>query len=242
MDLRADFSEPNIIFIHSALDEAGLSVAAFRVFAHLARRGGKDGCYPSAESMVKTCRLERQTIFRALTELEKNGLISREKRAGCSTKYTLTPSPAWLAKRDDPFSHPVGQTGRHPVGQTGRHPVGQTGRKGYPFKEIQEGNPEGTPEPPAVPSKSENVPRKIKMIRPEMEEIIDFVKSLGLPATDGEFCYQNWVGNDWTNGRSPIKDWKATIRCWKAAGCLPSHKTAGAALPGDGHVPWPNHS
>ena len=237
MDLRADLSEANIIFIHSALDDAGLSAPAFRVFAHLARRAGKDGCYPSAESMMRICRLERKTIFTALAELEQQGLITRTKRPGSSTKYTLNAPSRWSAKRVNPESPPGGQTGQGVVGQTGLGVVGQTGHEGYPLKEIQEGNPEGTPEPPAVSPKSRNVPRNIKMIRPEMGEVIEFVKSLGLRASDAEFCYYKWTGNDWTNGKAPIRDWKATIRSWKAASYLPSQKASGAARQVESHTP-----
>jgi hypothetical protein len=58
---------------------------------------------------------------------------------------------------------------------------------------------------------------------------VEFTKSLGLPDSDGESCYWKWEGNGWTNGNKPIKDWKATVRSWKAARYLPSQ--ASAAFP-----------
>jgi hypothetical protein len=227
-NLRADLSESNIIFIHSALDEAGLTAAAFRVFAHLARRAGKDGCFPSADNMAKTCRLERKTIFAALTELEDMGLIERQKRAGCSTRYTLNPPSRWVAKRVDPFGLPGSQTGQGLVGQTGQEVTRLAYHEGNPLKDIQEGNPSLIEVPPATPVlKSKNVPRQIKMERPSLESVLAFVKTLGLPASDGESCYYKWEANDWTNNNKPIRNWAATLRSWKAAGFLPSQRAAG---------------
>jgi len=72
---------------------------------------------------------------------------------------------------------------------------------------------------------------------PSLDEILIFVKELGLPSSDAESCYWKWVGNGWTNDRKPVKDWKATIRSWRAAGYLPSQKAAGAARPVAGHTP-----
>jgi hypothetical protein len=59
-------------------------------------------------------------------------------------------------------------------------------------------------------------------IRLTLEEIIEFVKSIGLPESDGIATFHKWEGNGWTNGGRPIKDCKATIRSWKAANYMPS--------------------
>lgn len=58
------------------------------------------------------------------------------------------------------------------------------------------------------------------------EELIAFCESNGLPASDGQACFDKWQGNGWKNGQNPIADWQATIRSWKAHGYLPSQKTA----------------
>lgn len=60
--------------------------------------------------------------------------------------------------------------------------------------------------------------------RMTMQELRDFCVSLGMPASDGEACFNKWEGNGWTNGGKPIKDCKATIRSWKDQGYLPSQK------------------
>lgn len=56
--------------------------------------------------------------------------------------------------------------------------------------------------------------------------IVEYCRELGLPDSDGTACFHKWIGNGWTNGGQPIRDWKATIRSWKAAGYLPSQKPA----------------
>ncbi len=58
-----------------------------------------------------------------------------------------------------------------------------------------------------------------------LDEAKAFALELGQLASDGEACFYKWEGNGWKNGTSPIKDWKATMRSWKAAGYLPSQKS-----------------
>lgn len=61
--------------------------------------------------------------------------------------------------------------------------------------------------------------------RASLTEIKDFCTEIGLPESDGEACFYKWEGNGWLNGGKPIKDWRATIRAWKASGYMPSQKT-----------------
>lgn len=60
--------------------------------------------------------------------------------------------------------------------------------------------------------------------RGTLEEMKSFARELGLPETDGEAMFYKWEGNGWKNGAASVKDWKATLRSWKAAGYLPSQK------------------
>ena len=57
------------------------------------------------------------------------------------------------------------------------------------------------------------------------QEVVDYCKSIGIP--DGAYLWDKWTGNGFQNGGKIIKDWKATIRSWKAAGYLPSQKQNG---------------
>jgi len=56
------------------------------------------------------------------------------------------------------------------------------------------------------------------------EECSAFCASLGLPASDAEYLFNHWEGYAWRNSGQQIKDWKAVIRSWMAAGYLPSQR------------------
>lgn len=70
----------------------------------------------------------------------------------------------------------------------------------------------------------DTAPPKISKDRGTLEEVKAFAVEIGQPESDGEACFHKWDGNGWTNGGAKIKDWKATIRAWKASGYLPSQK------------------
>jgi hypothetical protein len=144
------------IFVHSSLDDLGLSATEFRVFCHLARRGAKDEyCRPGHESIAKICKLEIKTVRKALASLEQRGLIRVESRPGETNVYVLMPPDAWRSDENatpnpsTPTNPPQGGTGRHPGWKTDRHVGCQLGGggtqsapyEGYPLEAIPEGNP-----------------------------------------------------------------------------------------------------
>jgi hypothetical protein len=55
------------------------------------------------------------------------------------------------------------------------------------------------------------------------KDVEDFCESLALPRSDGEAMFLHWQDK----GSAKIKDWKLTIRKWKAFGYLPSQKASG---------------
>ncbi|MEM7789785.1 MAG: hypothetical protein AAF546_00155 [Verrucomicrobiota bacterium] len=58
-----------------------------------------------------------------------------------------------------------------------------------------------------------------------LDEIVEFCLSLDLPKNDAEFLWHKWEGCGWRNDGKAIKDWRATVRSWKAAGYMPSQKS-----------------
>lgn len=55
--------------------------------------------------------------------------------------------------------------------------------------------------------------------------VVEFcVTQQQLPESDGAWFFHKCQANGWTNGGKPIRDWRATIRAWKAAGYMPSQK------------------
>jgi len=70
---------------------------------------------------------------------------------------------------------------------------------------------------------TENV-NAIKNKASSQSEITEYCLELGLTEADGVSTWEKWEGNGWINGKSKIKDWKATLRSWNAAGYMPSQK------------------
>src|SRR3989442_15943733 len=64
------------IFVHSRLDDYGLSPQQFRVYGHLARRDGKRGAYPSVREIAQVCQLHPQTVRRCLKVLTIHRLLT----------------------------------------------------------------------------------------------------------------------------------------------------------------------
>jgi hypothetical protein len=62
-----------------------------------------------------------------------------------------------------------------------------------------------------------------------LDELKAFAQEIGLPASDGEATFFKWEGNGWKNGNNSVKDWRSTMRSWKAAGYMPSQKLAKSA-------------
>ncbi|MFT3950968.1 MAG: helix-turn-helix domain-containing protein [Oscillospiraceae bacterium] len=61
--------------------ECELPHRAVTVFMYLSNRAGrKKECFPSAETIATDLSISKSTVFRALNDLEKAGLIEREER------------------------------------------------------------------------------------------------------------------------------------------------------------------
>lgn len=62
------------------------------------------------------------------------------------------------------------------------------------------------------------------MIKPTIDDVIQFCNSQGLPSSDGEWFFNHWESNGWTVDRKPIVKWKSVIVKWKIAGHCQSQK------------------
>ena len=68
--------------------------------------------------------------------------------------------------------------------------------------------------------------------RPRSEtEVVEYCLSLGLTRSDAEYFWNRWQANGYVNAGKSIKDWRALIRSWKAAGYCPSQKAATTSKP-----------
>ena len=112
------------IFIHSELDDLSLSLEAFRVYAHLARRAGRDNkAWPSYNSIAEHCfrasypKAKQETLRRkaiaAVKELVDHGLIvkmaNREENGDHkSNHYALTARNKWASVNTLPSVNALG--------------------------------------------------------------------------------------------------------------------------------------
>ncbi|MBR1383049.1 MAG: helix-turn-helix domain-containing protein [Ruminococcus sp.] len=61
--------------------DLGLPHRAVSVFCYLCDRANKKGiCWPSTVTIAKDLNISRRTVFRALKDLEQEGLITRKHR------------------------------------------------------------------------------------------------------------------------------------------------------------------
>ncbi len=100
------------IFIHSELDDLGLTPNAFRIYGHLARRAGMNTAWPSYQSMGDVCfssisssaSWRRRLAMDAVKELVRLRLIAKETRQDNgsyqSNIYFLTDQNAWVVRQD----------------------------------------------------------------------------------------------------------------------------------------------
>jgi hypothetical protein len=95
----------NPVYIDSRVDDMSLSSDAFRVYCHLVRRAGRDGCaFPSHQSIGDVCfgadspsaAWRERLSIRAVKELLARGMIARKLRARRSTLYEITPLEEWI--------------------------------------------------------------------------------------------------------------------------------------------------
>lgn len=77
-------------FIPAWLDDYGLDVYAFRVYARLKRRADNNGkSYESVRHMAEAVGMSERRMHKAFTELEERGLLKRQFREHQSTIYHL---------------------------------------------------------------------------------------------------------------------------------------------------------
>jgi hypothetical protein len=135
-----DQDEFNVLFVRKEIDDYGLAANEFRLYAHLARRAGDEGAWPSVESMARYCRLSVNTIRRCLRRLKEQNLIHATERPGFTTLYRLTSRRQW---KSSAFQIHPSKKNRAPLLWEGSPPKINKGSttKRRETKESHEGNP-----------------------------------------------------------------------------------------------------
>lgn len=104
----------------------------------------------------------------------------------------------------------------------------QEGRYLYPIERVSE-RVSNTLQDNTGQVQDKTITRATTSTRPTVEDVSAYCQEIGLPATDGVAVFDKWTGSGWKNGGQAIKDWKATIRAWKAQGYMPSQKRINSA-------------
>jgi len=97
----------------------------------------------------------------------------------------------------------------------------------YPCEDLKgmdrvlDGVPDTPQEQDRIKTGKEQDKNKTRGTHAELEE---FCRANGLFPRDVDYLWNRWEGNGWQNANKPIKDWRATVRAWKAQQYLPSQK------------------
>jgi len=157
--------------------------------------------------------MSEQGAVNGLKSLLEKGYLQRANH-GDSYSYQLLVDGKPTGQEIECPPTPLGGRGATPLGSEGNAVGGEGGN--------------------AVGGKKERVLNKeIKkggkslFQKPSIEEVVAFCLSHKLLKSDGEAFFWGKEGNGWKNGPNPVKDWKATIRQWKASGYHPSQKKGG---------------
>lgn len=179
-----DGRKPRVIYVDIELDDAGLSLAEFRLYTHIARRclGRRGQMFEGMDSAARHCRMNRDTAWEAIKELVRRNMLRCTKNPGRPNTYTLTDkSEWWMHSPED-----VGKEGSPPISDTTHPlfptpPVGKEGPRRRGTKEEErrtppiprKRGPSAGSEPAAdlAPWEREERPRRQKEGRPPETEI-----------------------------------------------------------------------
>lgn len=123
----------DIIFVHSRLDDYGLTPAEFRIFCHLSRRASDRNRYafPSVTSISKICQIGHNLVREALKNLQAFRMIKVEAMAGKPNHYFINSDPEdWTKKETAAEDSTPTETGRGSdltPPETGRTPLPKQG-------------------------------------------------------------------------------------------------------------------
>jgi hypothetical protein len=201
-DARHDF---NVVFIHSRLDDYGLTPPQFRVIAHLARRAGSGDAYPAVKSIARVCCLHPQTVRRALRFLFEQKLITRQSRPGRTPIYRLTPAAYWL-----PSPRIVGYPSdlNTPPSDSEDTPTKQAPVPPYETN-IAEGNPlEGNPTKANTHTTQEPVSLPLSET-----QAVEAAKLLAIPEEFARNEFNSRAAVGWVNGAGiAIRSWPHNLK------------------------------
>ena len=165
------------------------------------------------DALARLLGLDKQMLNQTLSILIEFGVTQRCDESGALMNRRMV--------RDEALSRI-----RAEAGKMGGNPalLNQNPKQKLPPTLNQKPTPSSSSSSSTSVNEDKHTPPRSKSEKPTIDEVMAFAESLGLQASDGEATFYKWEGNGWKNGSNPVKDWKATIRSWKAGGFLPSQK------------------
>lgn len=176
--------------------------------------------FTSIASLSSETGLTIKQVRGALERLERTGELASE-RANEGTMITVSNFETY-----NDCEEAEGTPEGTPEGKQTAHQGADEGHaRGQQIKKYKKGKKERS---------EEGV--RARAARPSSrDEFDDFFREIGLYPRDAEATWHKWEGNGWTNGKSPIKCWRSTIRNWKAQRFFPTQKSPSDYEPG-----WPS--
>ncbi|MFO0052556.1 MAG: helix-turn-helix domain-containing protein [Dolichospermum sp.] len=165
---RRDFA----IVVPSYLDDYGLSPYEYRLYSHIVRRAGKNGCFESIPNIAKHCLMNEKTVRQSLKVLLGAGMIAVvESKKGKSVVYEVTPHEDWVTPEELPNirnKRTPTKSGTTTPTKSGTTPLPNLADEVFPSKEIPfKEIPLSEREEPPTPEVEVLIP---KPINPEIQE------------------------------------------------------------------------
>ena len=196
-DSRTDI---NAWFVHSQLDDYGLTPPQFRVYAHIARRASSGKAWPAVATIARICLLHPQTVRQALRVLVRQQFITRQLRPGRTPIYRLTPASQWQPPTeitDNPSESdtPPSVSDATTTKRIQDYPYERNGDEGNPI----EGNPT---------KEKTHIPRQGGLPRSEAEAV-EQAKLAGVPPEFAISEFNRMEGVGWIDGcQRQVRSWR----------------------------------
>jgi len=174
-----------------------LTPASKVVWAVLANRIGDNGfCWAGVRSIARDAGVDVSTVLESIRKLEDAGRLRVERRgSGRANHYSLP------ASESDGEIQALGKSKRseNPNSGAGKIQAQALGKSKH--KRIEPFN------------RTKRV--RAHFQKPTAAEVSEYGQSIGY-ALDGAYFCDTYEARGWMVGRSPMKDWKAAVRNWRA--------------------------
>lgn len=187
-------------FYKLAVEIAGrtdLTPATKIVWAVLSNRIGDNGfCWPGVRKLGEDTGLDVSTVIRAVSRLERTGDLQVERRGSGRVNYYRLVTGESAGK-----TQALAKCKRLQNASTG---AGKMQAQAHAKRQH---------------NKKESFNRTKResahFLKPTPAEVSEYAQSIGY-ALDGAYFCDTYEARGWMVGRSPMKDWKAVVRNWRA--------------------------